>query len=128
MLEIADRVIDGIKTVREISKRIQDAELHNQIADLITNTADLKMEIAELKSAIIELREENNTLQRKKTLREKMKVQNRLLYLNEDVPGYNQGPFCPLCFEKDTLVINLGGPYPPTQCWCCPNCKNSFVN
>ena len=50
MLEVADKVIDGIKTVREIASKIENAELLNQVADLMGDSADLKMEIAEANS------------------------------------------------------------------------------
>lgn len=119
MLEIADKVIDGIKAVRDVAKRIENAELQNQIADLIGNTADLKMEIAELKVEIIKLREENTSLKRKTDLRSKLRVENGAYYLNEKIDGYNQGPFCTLCHEKDSLLINV---HHTSAGWHCPNC------
>lgn len=123
MLEIADKVIEGIKAAREIAKRIENAELQSQMADLVMHTADLKMEMAELKSEIVTLRDENAAMKRKADLRSMMRVQENVLYLTEEVPGYNRGPFCPICFEKEDNMINVwnaayGG-------WYCPNCKSS---
>lgn len=63
MLEIADKVIDGIKLLRETAKKMQNAELQGQIADLMLASADLKMEMAELKSEVVTIREANIELQ-----------------------------------------------------------------
>ena len=125
MLEIADKVIDGIKAIREIAKRIENAELQNQIADLLMSSADLKMEIADLKSEILGLREENATLKKKADLRAKMRVEDRLLYPKEEIPGYGPGPFCPICFEKDGYLITAHKS-PHLSGWNCNNCKNYF--
>ena len=108
MLEVADKVIAGIKTVREIARKIENAELLNQVADLMGDSADLKMEIAELKSEIIGLRNENTDLKRKKDIRAKVEIRNGACYLTEPVPGYNEGPFCPICLETEGILVNVG--------------------
>ena len=125
MLEIADKVIDGIKAVREIARRIQNAELQSQIANLMVSSADLKMEIADLKSEILRLREENSTLKKKADLRAKMRVEKRMLYPREEIPGYGSGPFCPICFEKDGYLLTLWQNR-TTGRWLCDNCKSVY--
>jgi hypothetical protein len=120
MLEIADKVIDGIKTLRDIAKRIENAELHSRFADLMMASADLKMEMAELKAEIFHLRQENAALKRKADLRSKMQVKDRLLYATEPIPGYDGGPFCPLCFEKEGILVNV---WESTMGWYCPQCE-----
>jgi len=122
MLEIADKVIDGIKAIREIAKRTENAELLSQIADLIMSSADLKMEVADLKSEVLRLREENAALRKRADLRAKMRQQeNGLLVPTEEIPGYGLGPFCPVCFEKEGYLIR------PQEgrvgIWFCHNCK-----
>ncbi len=112
-----DNVISGIKTVRDIAKRIENAELLTQIAELMMSSADLKTEIAEIK-------EENTTLKRGVDLRSKIEVKMNVLYLTEDVAGYNRGPFCPICFEKESYLINIWtGP----ASWSCKNCQKSGI-
>jgi hypothetical protein len=105
MLEIADKVVDGIKAIREIAKRIENAELQSHIADLMMSSADLKMEVAELKSNILQLREENAAVKKRAELRARMRVENGLLVPIEEIPGYGRGPFCPVCFEKEGYLI-----------------------
>ena len=107
-----DNVISGIKTVRDIAKRIENAELLTQIAELMISSADLKMEIAEIK-------DENTALKRNDDLRSKMEVRDKLLYLIEPVPGYGEGPFCPICFEKENILINVEI---YADLWTCTDC------
>jgi hypothetical protein len=113
-------VIDGIKAIRDVAKRIENAELQNHIAELMMSSADLKMEMAELKSDIVRLREENAALRKSADLRAKMHVKDGLLYPTEEIPGYGPGPFCPVCFEKDGHLI---APLIRYGKWHCYNCK-----
>ena len=108
MLEIADKVIDGIKTVRDIAKRLENAELLSRVADLVSAGADLKLETAELKAQIIGLMDENAALKRKADIRANMTVRDRVCYPITPIPGYGNGPFCPLCLEKEGVLIELG--------------------
>lgn len=122
MLEIADKVIEGIKLLRETAKKMQNAELQGQIADLLLSSADLKLEMAELKADVLKVREENAELKRKNDLRANVEMRGNLAYLKAPVPGYNQGPFCPICLETDGKLINI---WESTLGWFCPHCKKN---
>jgi len=74
MLEVADKVLAGVKAVREIAKKIHDVELLSRIADLMGDSADLKMEMAELKAEIIRVRDENDALKRHRIVLPKIRT------------------------------------------------------
>jgi hypothetical protein len=120
MLEIADKVIDAIKLLRETAKKMQNAELQGQIADLMVASADLKLEMVELKAEVLTVREENTALKKKSDLRAKMELRGNICYLKEPVPGYNNGPFCPICLETDGILVNI---WESTLGWSCPHCR-----
>jgi hypothetical protein len=122
VMEIADRVIDAVKGLRDIARKIENAELQNRIGDLMNASADIKMEMAELKSENIRLRDENAMLKRKRELRAGMRVEEGVLFPLVPIPGYGDGPFCPLCLEKDGLLLHVLK-YDRTKRWYCPHCE-----
>jgi len=104
MLEVADKVIDGIKAAREVAKQVKNAELQSQMADLVSATADLKMETADLKAEILSLREENERLKRDLELRQNLEYFHNAYWLRRD-DGTFEGPFSPRPWElKDRMV------------------------
>jgi len=119
MLEVMDKVFKGAKALRDLAKKIENVELQNEIADLIGNTADLKLEVAQLKSELIDLKNENAALKTRADVRGRIVIKDRLCYMTEPLEGYNEGPFCPICFEKDGILINV---WESTLGYCCPNC------
>lgn len=106
MLEIADKVIDGIKAAREVAKRIENAELQNQMADLVINTADLKMEMAELKAEIMDLREENAHLKREMELRRNLEYFHDAYWQRRD-DGTFDGPFSPRPWDLKGKLVRM---------------------
>ncbi len=120
-MEIADKVIDAIKTIRDLAKKFESAELQNRIGDLMNASADLKLEMAELKSANLHLQDENAMLKRKRDLRSQMTMIEGVCHSAETIPGYGKGPFCPLCLEKDGLLLHVIK-YSSGHRWYCPNC------
>ncbi|MCL2645799.1 MAG: hypothetical protein FWD61_02205 [Phycisphaerales bacterium] len=124
MFEIADKVIDGIKLLRETTKKMQNAELQGQIADLMLASADMKLEMVELKAKILKVREENAELKRTNDLRANIEIREKNhVYLKSPILGYNQGPFCPICLEIDGKLINI---WESSMGWCCPHCEKNL--
>ena len=119
MLEYADKVIDGIKKLREIAKKIESAELQGQIADLMLASADMKLEMADLKSEMFKVQEENARLKRKADIRGNIEMRGNHIFLTNPMPGYNQGPFCPICFETNEILVNI---WESMTGWHCPHC------
>jgi hypothetical protein len=123
MLEIADRVIDGIKSVRDIARKLENAELNNRIADLINASADLKLELADLKVEIGRVKSENERLKYAADLRTDLQRKDGALYLNGNHPEYGPGPFCIRCYEENKLLMNI---HPDDgQYWWCDRCRRS---
>ena len=121
MLEAIDKVIAGIKVLRDIAEKTKNAELRNTIADLQMASADLKLEVVELKSEIVRVRDESEALKRKRDLRSKMRIDGNLCYLTQPIPGYDEGPFCPVCVEVDGLLIPMYY-HRHTDSYSCPHC------
>jgi hypothetical protein len=121
MLEVADKVIEGVKAIREIAQKLHDADLQNQIADLLNNSANLKLELAEQKAELLNLRTENEDLKRGRDLRQRLIRKDSVLQLIAPDPFYGDGPFCPICFENTSKLMQVFA-NPNTRTWVCPNC------
>lgn len=123
-------IFKGLKTAKEVSDKINNAELTNIIADLMMNSADLKMEMVNLKS-------ENQELIQKLSEKEKYNmVFENGIYWDVKSDGKKDGPFCPTCWENKTKRISLHStffgcvsdenPYLTDNAYICKVCNNSF--
>ena len=100
-IPIIESLLRGLKTAKEVSDKIKDADLTNAIADLMMNAASLKMEIANLKS-------ENHKLKEKLSEKEKYNmVFENSVYWNVKPDGTKDGAFCPTCWENQNKAIHL---------------------
>lgn len=108
--------LENIKAIKEIADSMQNIELQSHIVDL--------------KEQILELRDENFDL--KEQLRQRtehnMIFENHVYWdLKED--GTKDGPFCPVCWDKEHLQIRIGdeyNAYPSGVYRHCYNCKNNI--
>lgn len=107
VLDAIDRLIGGIKKLRELSQKLKNAEMHDLIADLMLQGAELKMKTAELQSENLELRRSMDELRQKVDIRSKVEFRDGLYYLAQPIHGYGEGPFGPTCFDEDGLLISL---------------------
>ena len=124
-------VVKGIQSaieiagkLRELSKKIQDADFSMLLADLTMQLADTKLEIANLKTELA------------KEIDEKQELQKRLNNKETDKPvpkdgGYSFGDdsslYCTGCFDSKQQKITLGkapGGFESFGKWRCPVCKN----
>lgn len=123
-------IFKGLKTAKEVSDKIKDAELTTIIADLMINSADLKMEMVNLKS-------ENQELKQKLSEKEKYNmVFENGVYWDVKSDGKKDGPFCPTCWENQNKRISLhttflgfvsdDNPCPLDNTYICKVCHNSF--
>ena len=110
MFEALDRLITGLKTVRDVAQRMHDAEMSSAVADLTLNSAQLKADAATVREENTRLREEVEQLRRQEDLRSKVQIKDYMYYLSEPVSGYSRGPFCTRCFDSDGKLIMLMGP------------------
>jgi len=130
MIDIAVAV-GSVKSAIEIAKLLKDsadsfdkAEVKLQLAELIGSLADAKMQIAEIQEALIDSDRE------KKALLDKLNLKENLVY---EKPYYwkkngkdKEGPFCQLCYDKDSKLIRLqdwgNGE------WECKSCKTHITD
>jgi len=110
MFEALDRLITGLKTMRDVAQRMHDAELQSALADVTLDSAQLKADMATLREENATLREEVQKLRRVADLRSKVELRNGMYYLTERISGYAEGPFCTRCFDSDGKLITLMGP------------------
>jgi len=88
-------ITDNVKAIKEIADATQNLELKSLIVDL--------------KEQVLELREENHSL--KEELSKKTgynMVFENCVYWNILDNKEKDGPFCPVCWDKDKLAIRLG--------------------
>ena len=110
MIEAVDRLITGLKAVRDVAQRMHDVELQRALADVILDSAQLKADMATLREENTSLREEVGQLRRQADMRSKIEIRDGMYYLTEPIGGYPQGPFCTRCFDSDGKLITLMGP------------------
>lgn len=125
-------VIAGIQTaleitgkLRELSKKVQDAEFSMLLADLTMQLADTKLEVANLKTELAKEIEEKQALAKKLASKEddKPTFKNGGYVFNGD-----DGLYCTGCYDSEQKKIRLKEM--PKQFhnlarWSCPICKSN---
>jgi len=129
MIEAVQAIQSSIEIVgklRELSKRVGDADFKMLLADLSNELGDAKLEAANLKAEVAVLREENREL--KARLEQRESATPRLVdsvYRFEGVDGN----FCTACFDvsqRRVRVRQLTGAFTAFGKWECPSCKATF--
>ncbi len=110
MFEALDRLITGLKTVRDVAQRMHDVELLSALADLTLDSAQLKADTATVREENTKLREEVEQLRRQADIRSKVEIKDGMYHLTEPISGYSQGPFCTRCLDSDGKLVTLMGP------------------
>jgi hypothetical protein len=119
------------KTVMEVAKKIDNAELIRAIANLNLEMATANLGMADLTNQLAELKQENVQLKGKIRELEESAKPERQLNIGEDgfyYTGAGDGPFCTGCFDINGKTIRLQedkseisfGKYK------CPSCRFSF--
>ena len=107
-------LLDAIKKAREVSKRIENAEVQAILLDAQEAALALKEEVIALRTENLQLQEQ---LSNKQAL-----VFDRGAYWRNGEP--RDGPFCSRCFDSDSKVIRL---VPTYGYWHkCPQCDKKF--
>lgn len=109
-LDVLDRLVTGLKSVREIARRMHDAELLSAIAELSLDSAQLKSEMADIRQDNTRLRGKLDELRQRAECRSKISIENGMYYLKEAIKGYSEGPFCTRCFDSEGKLITMMGP------------------
>jgi gas vesicle protein len=120
------------KTVMEVAKKIDNAELIRAIADLNLEMATANLGMADLTNQLAELKHENGQLKEKIRKLEESAKPERQLSIGEDGLYYNatgDGPFCTGCFDKDGKTIRLqldNSSFRRLGKYKCPSCRMHF--
>lgn len=119
-MDVASSVNNAIALVsklREIAKKVNQAEMRNLLADLSNELADAKLAMAELKEQVAGLLEENRLLKQEQLDEREEPVEFKFgcyKFKNDD------GLYCSACYDtkgQKIRVSRIGGHY------ICPVCK-----
>ena len=129
MIEVVQSIQSSIEIVgklRELSKKVGDADFKMFLADLSSDLGDAKLEAANLKAELALLREENAALHERIERREAGKpILDDSVYCFADDDGH----YCTSCFDvkqRKVRVKLLTGPFTAFGKWECPACKATF--
>lgn len=112
--------------LRDLAKKIQDADTKNLIADLNLELAALKTQVAELQEENLKLRGEVAEARQTQHLRSKVELREKVYFLTEPVQGRPPGPYCTRCLDVDNklvLVTELERDFKDFGKYQCNNCK-----
>jgi hypothetical protein len=104
---VIDNVVSAAKTVRDIARKHELADLTNAIADLMIEAAGLKGQLADLQDENRKLRQEIADLKTMKEIRSKLIYKDGFYYAADPITGYGTGPFCSRCLDADGVVVVL---------------------
>ena len=115
--------ISTVGKLRDLAKKIEEAEFRMLLADLSNELADAKVEVAELKARLAKALEEKTLLENQLNTR-----QGSTPRLQEGAYAFegDEGLFCTACFDandKKIRVTPLTGPFRTFGKWTCPVCK-----
>ncbi|WP_326914818.1 hypothetical protein [Sphingopyxis chilensis] len=119
--------IEVVKKLRELSKKVDNAEFKMLLADLSSELGDAKLEAASLKVDLADLRSKNLELIEKLEARQLGKPS-----LVEGVYAFSDDPdgrFCTNCFDTRHQRVRVAQQHPPFDVfgkWNCPSCKAHF--
>lgn len=122
-----------VQSVKEIAKRMENAELRLAIADLTGNLADAKIELAQALEENLQIRRELDERDRIADIRSKLFKEDNVYKTVEPIDGYGNGPFCMRCLDVDGVLVNVQithhkassnrhGDYPAYDSYRCFNC------
>jgi hypothetical protein len=126
MIESIQAAIGIVTKLRELSKKLVDAEFKMLLADLSNDLADAKLQASNLKTELADLK--TQFLEQ----REKMSLQTSTKPRFEN-GGYifegDESLYCTGCFDSGGKKIRLNKANPPFTTfgkWDCPVCKQYF--
>jgi Zn finger protein HypA/HybF involved in hydrogenase expression len=123
---VATQVLKTLKDLASVGKALDTAELKLKIAELSETMADLKLAHIEAKDDLAARGAEIDKL--KKLLQRKAELVEFQSYSYEKTKdGKPKGlPYCPVCEQKDGLLIRMTPPPRGMATSTCPNCKAMY--
>lgn len=118
--------IEIVGKLRDLSKKVGDADFKMLLADLSGELADAKLEVADLKMELAKAKEQ---LQQKTEILERNATEKPTLCEGAyQFPG-DIGFFCTACYDtkkQRVRVSALSEPFTTFGKWKCPSCKAVF--
>lgn len=128
-LGAVSQALDAAKTLMELGKRLDNAEILSRVADLSLSLAEIKIQLAEALEERLQLQGEIEKLKSVAVMRKNLVRDGNVYKFREPVAGFGEGPFCMRCFDADGLLVNLviyasmGG----AKKWRCDECSRKGV-
>jgi hypothetical protein len=126
VIESIQAAISVVSKLRELSKKLENAEIKMLIADLSNDLADAKLHAANVKSEMADLKAELTDIKQQALLRSSAKPRF-------DDGGYHfegeDGHFCTGCYDSKGQKIRLSRMARDFEVfgkWECPVCKKGF--
>ena len=126
VLSAIQTAIDIVSKLRNLSKKVEDAEIKMLLADLSNELADAKLEMANLKNSLAQETEKS------------IKLSALLSAKNESKPKIKEGVyefenedglFCTACFDardKKVRLQNMPRDFLFSGKWICPVCNAGY--
>lgn len=127
VMALIQQALDASSKLRELSKKIEDAEFKMLLADLHSALADAKLESGELKMKLAAAQEQVLSLQQQLT----QKQQTRPTYTDEGVYSFDgeTGRFCTGCWDVHQRKVRLTAvpeDFHFAGKWSCPSCDAHY--
>ena len=121
LISTASNALQLVTRLRDINKKIANAEFSNTLADLV-------LELSELKIKVAALLDENDRLKRQASTNAAASLEFKdFAYYT----GTGEGPFCPGCYDTQKKTIRLSklsGAFLAFGSHKCPACNQTFGN
>jgi hypothetical protein len=94
-----------VKQIRPLIDGVTNKELNERLLEFQQKLLDLQIDLAELNQANLALQTQVVGLQGQLEIKEKLSYDGHVYWSNRD--GKKDGPFCPLCWDKDKHLVHL---------------------
>jgi hypothetical protein len=124
----ATNAVDLLKSLNQVDKEYDKAELKAKIAELLSNVADLKIALIEANDDLRASSDEIRRLQAGFALREDTIRYKEFLYAkgtDGNPVGY---PYCQRCEQVDGFMIKVVDREGQHGNMVCPRCKTTYVH
>jgi hypothetical protein len=118
--------IDIVGKLRNLSKKVEDAEIRMLLADLSNELADAKLEVANLKTTLAQ--ETEKVVQLRSQLSARTEIKPRVRDDAYEFDG-EEGVFCTACYDANDKKIRLKDmprDFLFAGKWECPVCKSTY--
>jgi len=127
VMSLIQQALDASNKLRELSKKIEDAEFKMLLADLHSALADAKLESGDLKMKLALAQEQVHSLQQEL----KEKPQARPIYSSEGLYDFEGelGRFCTACWDvrqQKVRVSEVAADFHFAGRWKCPSCNSRY--